>query len=289
MKEQNHCEFCGDSFNGRFYGKGSYYIVLQCPNCNLLWANPLINDEYLKLINSAYRDKFIYQENKIQQSKRFRKQLLTSLKLFENFSENSKILEVGSGLGYFLDICEEAGIDCQGCDINEEVVRICNEKKNRSRVGSLDEFYGNNSFDMIFAFNLIEHLPNPKLFITECNRVLKKGGLLLIETPVQESLPHIFARLGDILTNYKLNYYGINTNGHIFKFSVKTFQQLTKSGFEILYKKNIGSPFMEIFKKTKHLKRNNKILTRIFIPGIWIIAKLFKKENRIFIVLKKQM
>lgn len=40
-----------------------------------------------------------------------------------------------------------------------------------------------NSIDGIFANHIIEHLPDPKPFILECHRILKKGGFLRIKVP----------------------------------------------------------------------------------------------------------
>ena len=43
--------------------------------------------------------------------------------------------------------------------------------------------WADNSIDGIFANHIIEHLPDPKPFILECHRILKKGGFLRIKVP----------------------------------------------------------------------------------------------------------
>ena len=40
-----------------------------------------------------------------------------------------------------------------------------------------------NSIDGIYANHIIEHFPDPKPFILECHRILKKGGFLRIKVP----------------------------------------------------------------------------------------------------------
>jgi ubiquinone/menaquinone biosynthesis C-methylase UbiE len=42
-------------------------------------------------------------------------------------------------------------------------------------------------FDSIIAGEIIEHLKGPDLFVKECSRVLKKGGLLALSTPNKKS------------------------------------------------------------------------------------------------------
>jgi SAM-dependent methyltransferase len=63
------------------------------------------------------------------------------------------------------------------------------------------------SADTILATDLIEHLPTPAVFFSECMRVLRPGGVLIIGTPflycIHEA-PHDFHRL----TEYALRHYG---------------------------------------------------------------------------------
>jgi len=47
--------------------------------------------------------------------------------------------------------------------------------------------FPDNSFDSIVAGELIEHLKNPRAFVKESARVLKKGGVLALSTPNRKS------------------------------------------------------------------------------------------------------
>ncbi|MDA3838713.1 MAG: class I SAM-dependent methyltransferase [Candidatus Delongbacteria bacterium] len=284
-QNQKYCDICGEDFKGVFYGKGSKYNILQCPNCDLIWSDPLTTKNFKETIDSDYWAEDVYIKEELAQKARFRKQLTKILKLDKNFKEK-KILDIGSGLGFFLDVCEEKGFTAEGCDINQNAVKYCNREKVRSRVGSIDSFYKDNSFDVVFAFNLIEHLPHPKEFLLNCKRILKDDGVLILETPTQNSLFHKFARLGDKLTGYKLNYYGVNSDGHIHKFCNKTFEILKQLGFEIVINEKINSPINEILGKTAYLSAFNKYFMRISVPIVWFFANLLGQQNRAFIVLK---
>ena len=286
--KQEYCEFCGKESAGNIYGKGSKYTVLKCKKCHLLWSNPLTDDDYEDQINSDYFGEDIYIRKEKGQKERFRTQINKALKFCNKVKdgEDIKILDIGSGLGFFLDVCDEMGLYSEGCDINEKAVNYANKNKNRTRLGTIDSYYGDSSFDIIFALNLIEHIPHPKKFIEECRRVLKPGGLLILETPIQESLFHVFARIGDILTGFRMNNYGVNTNGHIYKFCGRTFDKISELGFNIVHKEKIGSPLREIYGKTAYMSKRNKIILRIFLPLVWFLARITSMENRIFIVLR---
>ena len=47
-----------------------------------------------------------------------------------------------------------------------------------------------NTFDCIVAAEVMEHTPDPKLFIAHLLRILKPNGTLIITTPFNERIPH---------------------------------------------------------------------------------------------------
>lgn len=55
--------------------------------------------------------------------------------------------------------------------------------------------FKNNAFDSVLAGELIEHLDRPGAFLDEVQRVLKKGGLVVLTTPNRQSLLNRLFRL----------------------------------------------------------------------------------------------
>jgi len=285
---QEYCDLCGKHWKGKFYARAKNYQVLLCERCGLIWTNPL-RHLAKQLKTSSYWAEEIYLSNADAQRARFRSQLEIFFKKANTSNlESLRVLEVGSGLGFFLDVCEELGIMAEGCDIAERAVSYANRRRERVRLGTLDDHYRNESFDAIFAFNLIEHLTHPESFFVEAKRGLKPGGMLVLETPIQQSLFHRLSRVGYLTSKGRLNFLGVRPGGHIYKFSIKTFRYLCNDmGFRILYQKNINSPFAEIWGKSSIVSFDYRFIYRLSLPIVWTIAKVTKQENRLFVLLQK--
>jgi len=84
-----------------------------------------------------------------------------------------------------------------GIEINKEKAKEASKKGIDVKNSDLNQKfpYSNNFFDVIIANHVIEHLINVKLFVSEINRVLKKGGYAIIGTPNLASWHNVFALL----------------------------------------------------------------------------------------------
>lgn len=103
---------------------------------------------------------------------------------FEEFLEkaNYKMLEIGCTTGNFLANDPENII---GIDINKKSLKIAKDRDFNVVYSDVENSlcFKDNSFDAVYASHVIEHLNNPILFLKECNRILKKDGLLVVITP----------------------------------------------------------------------------------------------------------
>jgi 2-polyprenyl-3-methyl-5-hydroxy-6-metoxy-1,4-benzoquinol methylase len=116
-----------------------------------------------------------------------------------------KILEIGSGVGniseYFID--DEATIMLT--DIRESYCQALGKKfKNRKTLLGIetmnlvdDDFDAKfirhfNSYDTVFALNVVEHIFDDQLAIANCYKLLKPGGHLIILVPAYQTLYNDF-------------------------------------------------------------------------------------------------
>ena len=104
---------------------------------------------------------------------------------------DAAILDVGSSTGTNLRMLRsEAFTNFQGVDLSPEAKRFCESKGlGTVRLGSiLDLPYSDNSFDLVLATDVVEHVEEDMLALSEIQRVLRPGGFALITVPAFQSL-----------------------------------------------------------------------------------------------------
>ena len=107
--------------------------------------------------------------------------------------KNQPAIDIGCGRGEFLLACREAGVVAFGFDINERSVAHLRARGVDAAVAGIPECFrtiADGSVGSVLAIHVVEHITAELLFalFAESNRVLKQGGLLMIETPNAESL-----------------------------------------------------------------------------------------------------
>lgn len=97
-----------------------------------------------------------------------------------------KILDVGTGCGFFAILLAKAGYEVEGIDLTEAMIvrarEIAEEERVKVSFQVMDAeqlAYEDQSFDAVIARNLTWTLPNPRQAYREWIRVLKPGGILL--------------------------------------------------------------------------------------------------------------
>lgn len=107
----------------------------------------------------------------------------------QDLSDCNQILEIGCGFGSFVQAGIDAGLNIRGIELNEAAVRVAQEKS--LPVKFLDLQVAANLYpqalDAVCSFQVLEHVPNPKLFIQRSLQMLKPRGKLIFCVPNSES------------------------------------------------------------------------------------------------------
>ena len=104
---------------------------------------------------------------------------------------NEPVLDVGTSTGTNLRLLRELGFsDVTGLDMSEEAVRFCSAKGLGSvRLGDITKMpFADETFSLVLATDIIEHVDDDRAAISEIRRVLKPNGAALISVPAFPSL-----------------------------------------------------------------------------------------------------
>jgi 2-polyprenyl-3-methyl-5-hydroxy-6-metoxy-1,4-benzoquinol methylase len=97
---------------------------------------------------------------------------------------SGRLLDVGCSCGYFLEVAAARGFDVHGVEFSRSAIAAAAPHV-RPHIfeGTLDDMPDKGLFDVVSAFDLIEHVHDPRAFLRRCAGLLKPGGVLLISTP----------------------------------------------------------------------------------------------------------
>ncbi len=118
----------------------------------------------------------------------------TGFDILQNIENRGSLLDFGAGRGKFLEIISALKFkNCTGADLMDRPTSLPSSTEwiQADLNGSLN--LEKESFDLITAIEVIEHLENPRAMIREFYRLLKPGGYILVSTPNNESIRAILA------------------------------------------------------------------------------------------------
>jgi len=118
-------------------------------------------------------------------------------KLTKPYFKGKKVLNIGCWTASFETQFTDDDCQITGVDISLAALKIAKKANPHCNFAVADAFhlpFGDNSFDIVSLFMVLEHIPKntePQLF-KEVNRVLKVGGSFIITTPRSELMGNIF-------------------------------------------------------------------------------------------------
>ena len=95
-----------------------------------------------------------------------------------------RILDVGCGTGANLIMLSKYG-DAEGVDVSEDAIAFCRERGlDKVRLGAGEALpYEDSTFDLVTAFDVVEHMDDDLVGLSEMQRVLRPGGRVLLFVP----------------------------------------------------------------------------------------------------------
>ena len=182
MLVKTRCNFCDIDDHTVLAGMEVPYIpeptfLVKCTGCGLAYVNPscTIEEEkefyahdYCKVAEERH-----WHENRFPYFEQAFRRIGASF-------QTGRLLDVGCGKGYFLEMVRKRGWKVYGVDPSQEAVLYArNSLGLEAFAGELkDAHLESESFEVITAWNVLDHMYDPWVDVQEMSRVLKRGGLL---------------------------------------------------------------------------------------------------------------
>lgn len=223
----DQCDLCGhEQFEivGQLDRHGAALETAACSSCGLVRHAAVPTEEALKqFYSTTYRQD--YNGEKVPGARRIMRAWNNGERICEQVSplleQNSRILEVGAGIGCTVKVFEKHGFCAEGIDPGGDFLNFSKQQLNANvRVSDLYELPQENDYDAVLLVHVIEHLRSPKAALQHIAGLMKPGGMFYVECP---NLQAPFARRS------KLFHYA-----HIHNFVPATLKMLAEScGFRL--------------------------------------------------------
>lgn len=263
--------------------------IYECINCLLGFIKPKGTKFIRSYKRGTKRNLYSFAEYKSREHI-LRKRFERLIKVIKKYKKSGKVLDIGGGYGLFASVLQSRGKF--KIEILEPVqkIRFNIKLEQEPYKTTFEEFRSKKKYDVIIMMDVLEHFKEPLKNLKKAESLLKKDGILVIQTPNYKSLMAKICRF----------WAWWMVEEHKFFFSPKSIRKiLAKSGFEQKFlltyedlhdfKKNIDGNFT-LF-SNNILRKIVKILYYfIFFPVYLTARKLLWKfgyGGLIFIVAKK--
>ncbi len=100
----------------------------------------------------------------------------------EPFAKGKKTLEIGCGTGLILERTHEIAREAVGVDISEGMLEVCKKKSlNVQQASATSLPFDDDSFDLVYSFKVLAHIPEITKAISEISRVTRPRGKMVLE------------------------------------------------------------------------------------------------------------
>jgi len=148
------------------------------------------------------------------------------------------VLDIGCRAGIILSLLNK-NIEMHGVDLIERIECVPDYVHYKQADVSRGVPYGDDMFDVVNGSEIIEHVTDTALFLSECFRILKKGGRLVLSTPNL----HYWRNLVEWLKGNQFMFidYRDGQEGHVRYFCPKTITEMTQqAGFQNIHVSTVG-------------------------------------------------
>jgi len=269
----NSCILCGSNkFNNLFIIDKKE--IVKCNKCGLAKTKNFKLPDYSKYHRDKDYKKF---------ESHFKNIFTKRFNIAKNFVHSGTVLDIGTSTGTMLDIFKNEGWETWGVEPSNNAL-IAQAKGHKIFHTTFENTnIPSGKFDLVIINHTLEHFKNPLEVLIKTNKILKKGGIVLVDVPNFNSLKSAFLR-----SRWKY----LLPKEHAFHFTPETLSKLfEKAEFKVISIKTrsglfeFANPLREIFESLFTFKK--RFFTNLLNFPIDLISTLLKKGDSLSVVGEK--
>lgn len=199
--ESIRCDYCGSGDPVPLYTRPDSLEVVECPMCGLCYLNPRPKEQHIRKLYDEGYFHFAAERNSaagcgagdylddtrlvkmLAQKRKRAKEVTRHIKL-----SGTRCLEVGCATGEFTKVLKEMGAHPKGIDLAKDAVEIAAKRYPGIEFcrGGIEVLQENERYDVIMAFEVIEHVTSPNDFFHRVRDLLEPRGFFVVSTPNYE-------------------------------------------------------------------------------------------------------
>jgi 2-polyprenyl-3-methyl-5-hydroxy-6-metoxy-1,4-benzoquinol methylase len=200
-----------------------------------------------------------------------------------------RVLDVGTGPGIFLDVAALFEWETHGVEPSSRCTKILRRRGHNIYQGMLEDYFNEirtGEFDFIHAYEVLEHVGDPQVFLSMCREFLLPHGLLGIVVPNDYNSLQLKAQEEfDIKDRW-----WVAPPQHLNYFSPESItKQIAQSGFDILERRGTWPMEMYLFAGYNYIENDkvgrmcheNRMFQEMAIDksGMWRLQRVQLQQN----------
>lgn len=192
--KKDQCDLCRHQTFRFLFNHHHNWKVEQCSSCGLTQIIPRPTRREVEQLyenDESHFDPYI--DQRTVHEAYFREELIKIMEIIHSDSKTTKqkmsfssLLDIGCLTGVLLGEAAKMGIDATGVDISLDAVRYCKKQGYKAFHGTIKEYakkFPKKRYDVISAFEIIEHEYSPLTLAKTMYAMLRTGGVAVATTP----------------------------------------------------------------------------------------------------------
>jgi 2-polyprenyl-3-methyl-5-hydroxy-6-metoxy-1,4-benzoquinol methylase len=178
----NKCVVCTNTDFTILFTRPDGRKMGKCASCGLVQVVPMPSSNE---IAALYHEDFDHFTPYIEQLPVHHAYFRQKIHEIGNYLPGKTLLDIGCAMGVMLEEAGMKGMKATGIDLSQDAVNYCNKHKLMAYHGTVytAKKLQNKTFDVITAFQIIEHERDPLGMMRRVHKLLNKGGMVVLATP----------------------------------------------------------------------------------------------------------